>query len=55
MKPSYIVSVHNEKNLKGTVYRADKFLQVNMTHLTVLIIIHEYIVSRFFTIPPSEL
>ena len=33
--------------LKGTVYRADKFLQVNMTLLTVLIIVHKYIASRF--------
>ena len=33
----------NENNLKGTVYQADKFLQVNMTLLMVLIIVHEYI------------
>ena len=33
----------NGNNLKGTVYQADNFLQVNMTLLTVLIIVHAYI------------
>ena len=41
------LSFQSENGVKWTVYRADKFLQVNMTLLTVLIIVHEYIPSRF--------
>ena len=44
---SHALVYFDENNLKGTVYQADKFLQVNMTLLTVLIIVLKYIASPF--------